>query len=522
MTHFTRKPIATAMVIAMAVISAMNGWGDCLCKDPDTGELLMDIGGKAIANTLNLVYPPWYIPYEDWDYNKDGVLDSAQFALLTELLCLDTVEIVHTFGPVTPVTVKKIQDDFEGNRALVKTLLGEFDEILDFLLDAAPLAISISDQMEAPVNAAALAEVIENDAFKNGSVPLTWAGLTYSNLAEFLFKAGDGALYHQSHGHLPSIEGTFNESNQAVACVGAAMLSVATPDLVDKAMNNTWYKRFERGVALKDLDWAYLQAKFALDADDIESIEGIAEEVADIAEESGIDEIPSFEDGDFVEIAEILGDAVWGEDGETLAELLDAAGGDVENFVYNYFVVAEYCPDYEDFEVAGDAIAGAIKVWDSAGNYTQFHNYYAWDLNEDGLADHLQISILAKLLCLNQNECESLPFVDAQALQDTWELNFGTAQSLVGDVADFLNEEDICSRDIAALVDKVADAVDEVADEMEVDHGSELLPPELFGGSVPAEWAGKTFNDLAVYLKKATLSMRKHAADADALVTQLC
>ena len=100
-------------------------------------------------------------------------------------------------------------------------------------------------------------------------------------------------------------------------------------------MNNTWYKRFERGVALKDLDWAYLQAKFALDADDIESIEEIAEEVVDIAEESGIDEIPSFEDGDFVEIAEILGDAVWGEDGETLAELLDAAGGDVENFVGN-------------------------------------------------------------------------------------------------------------------------------------------------------------------------------------------
>ncbi len=224
-----QKPLMMFVLIAVAVVPAINGWGDCLCKDPDTGELLMDIGGKAIADTLNLVYPGMLDPYEDWDYNQDGVLDSAQFALLTELLCLDPNVISFAFGPVTAATVKRIQDDFEGNRALVKTLLGEFDALLDFLLDAAPLAISISDQMEAPVNAAALAEVIEAAAFKNGVVPPTWAGLTYSDLTEFLFKAGDGALYHQSHGHLSSIKGTFNESNQAVACVGAAALSLATP-----------------------------------------------------------------------------------------------------------------------------------------------------------------------------------------------------------------------------------------------------------------------------------------------------
>ncbi|HOH29712.1 MAG TPA: hypothetical protein PLC40_08570, partial [Candidatus Hydrogenedentes bacterium] len=485
-----------SVLASVAILGLCSGMANaCPYKDSVTGEPLIAIGGEAVADAIGVIDPPSASNYTDWDVNEDGIKDAVQFALLTELLCLDP-SLVHEYDAIL---LQQVQDQFETNLALMQNLRAQANDTLPLALAAAPLAVAVSNQMKAPENAAALAGPIEAVAFTTATVPANWAGNTYADLANFLFKSGDGVIYHDAEGNIDTAVAAAD--NDAAACLAAAGLGFATPSNVADIMANIWYKRVERGVALKNLDWDYLASKFALDANDVADIQGLVADQAAI----GPDAIPTFDAGDFVAIPALNADFQWGAPGETLGSLITTYGGDVAaiwEYVLPYFeqplFPADYCDAFSDpssdeliFNVGGKAVADAIALIDTGNEVPQYHDYYSWDLNEDGIADHVQFGLLAKLLCID-NLCLEHPYLDLDAVRAAWELNLGTADAGLSEVL----QDVAVARAAAQTVVDVTNAI-KLADPSLRDV---VIEAGTFGGAVPAEWAGKTYGDLANFL----------------------
>ena len=487
---------SVSVIVLIAVLGLCSGMAyACTYKDPVTGDSLIAVGGEAVADAIGIIDPPRASNYADWDVNEDGIKDAVQFALLTELLCLDP-GLVHEYDAIW---LQQVQDQFATNFALLQDLRARANDTLPLVLAAAPLAVDVSNQMKVPANAAALAELIEAAAFTTSAVPANWAGNSYADLANFLFNAGDGVLYHDAEGNITTARTAVD--NDAASCLGAAVLGFATPSNVADIMNNIWYKRVERGIALKDLDWDYLASKFALDAGDVAAVKVLVADQAAI----GPDQIPTFAAGDFVAIPALNADFQWGAPGETLGSLVTTYSGNVAaiwEYVLPYFeqpvFPADYCDAFSDpssdeliFNVGGKAVADAITLIDTGNEVPQYHDYYTWDLNEDGIADHVQFGLLAKLLCID-NLCLEHPYVDLGAVRAAWELNYGTSDALLSEV---LQDVAVARAAAQTVVDvtNVIKLADPSLRDVTIDAGT-------FGGTIPAEWIGKTYGDLANFL----------------------
>lgn len=240
---------------------------DCVHRD-DMGYSLLNEGGKFLHNVFSLLpgqgitnIPDIFVgPYETWDINDDGIPDSDQFELLTELLCLpDDVE--HPL-----LDIAGIKDAYDANLATYWDLVYLVFDNEQAIVNLAPRVKMVGSQLRAAVGpSAANMRNVELDpcVFKECTTPTIWNGKTYGELADTLYNLGVDVDYLISKGFYGTNPSTLRTAldNASTAAFMAAGLGL------DDTLLSTFFKvnRFdalETGLALAHLDWDFLNDMF--------------------------------------------------------------------------------------------------------------------------------------------------------------------------------------------------------------------------------------------------------------------
>lgn len=287
------------------------------------GVPTMEIGGLAVANAVRFIDVhneyPHYHDYYAWDADLNGIPDHIQFALLTKVLCLP-------HGAAHPtIDVAEVQDIFWQNYTLYWDRVDTLRAEIDTALAVAPNLINLSNQMRTS-GAPELNQWIEAEAFLDGVLPEPWEGKTYRALADFMKAVGDGAIWHDEQGNIDTVA-TALDSEPAAHLIAAVM--GMSQGLIDRVLNHTAYLQVVEGLVLTGLDWQYLATLFSLTPDDVSAMETAIDAIG-----VDVDFIPAPGEDFFVlesDGVEIFSpDAPWGGEGQTLQELFDEFGDDVE------------------------------------------------------------------------------------------------------------------------------------------------------------------------------------------------
>ena len=136
----------------------------------------------------------------------------------------------------------------------------------------------------------------------------------------------------------------------------------------------------------------------------------------------------------------------------------------------------------------GAAIAAGIAMMDEHGTWGIPDNYDNWDLNADGIPDRVQFELLTDILCMSN--VSSHPTVDFEEIRTTYEDNLAMYWDMVNVAMAAESAIAAGGPDIRQVGLEIRAAV--------VDAGiqDDPLPVEVFGGTVPDGWEGRTWQDL--------------------------
>jgi beta-lactam-binding protein with PASTA domain len=307
--------------------SAVNLWvsaGPNPCPEffDEWGVATMTIGGLAIADAISQVdtndrFAQLHV-YQNWDLNNDGIADSVQLELLAHILCLPDNYEHPVIGPVKP-----IQDAFYANLALYTAQLDKYWAKEDAVIAVAQPLKNLANDMLATGDPA-LDGTFDPAAL---NLPDSWAGFTLRELAEFMIEAGGGVTWNVSQGNIGPgglVHATL-ENNTSTDHLFAALMGLDS-DTYARVLAHRWYAKFERGMALADLDWqALLSLLSGLDAGLVNQVDTLMEDT-----DYSLDDVPTeeelavYEDEGGLDLLDP--DTVWGESGETLQDLIDDFG----------------------------------------------------------------------------------------------------------------------------------------------------------------------------------------------------
>ncbi|HDP33682.1 MAG TPA: PASTA domain-containing protein, partial [Candidatus Hydrogenedentes bacterium] len=337
----------------------------------------VEIGGAALADVLQTIdadtdydLSPYY-PYETWDLNEDGILDSTQLSLLMNIMCL-------------PADTQHPTIDIAAVQAAYYQNLGTYDDLLAKVKDDEQAAITAApylQDMGVELKQAAIAAGMENDlveplAFKSGAFPDDWQDMTYGQLADFMKEVGDGIQWAVDKDYIGD-QGSSTLwvaiNNEGSRLLAAGLLGL-DENMVDRLLGSDEYQEVLKAVALVELDWAYLQDKFTLDAGLVGDVQGAIDNIEITLEDEPVlgDDVLIFESEPGVELFDPTTE--WGEDGETLQDLVDTWGDDPEEIWNNI---------EEDFDVEvpdltgmspGDASAALAAAGLAVGEITPVFN----------------------------------------------------------------------------------------------------------------------------------------------------
>ena len=136
----------------------------------------------------------------------------------------------------------------------------------------------------------------------------------------------------------------------------------------------------------------------------------------------------------------------------------------------------------------GSAIAAGIAMINPSGTWGIPDNYDNWDLNADGIPDRVEFELLTNILCMSNVNLH--PTVDLDEIRATYEENLTMYWDLV--TAAMAVEAAICAggpdlRQVGLEIQNAASAAG-IQDD--------LLPADVFGGTIPDAWVGTTWQDL--------------------------
>ena len=158
------------------------------------------------------------------------------------------------------------------------------------------------------------------------------------------------------------------------------------------------------------------------------------------------------------------------------------------------------CPslfDYDDqtwkVHIGGAGVADAIATVDTGSAYPEYHNYDAWDVNEDGILDKTQLALLMYLICLPPGTQH--PTIDIDAVQAAFQQNLGVYDDLIAKIK--ADEADAIAA-APVLVDMGTELKDRA---IAVGMQNDLVTADAFlSGILPDEWVGKTYGQMADFM----------------------
>ena len=406
-TVLDQNPLGGEYALAGSAIDLWVSAGPNPCPEffDAWGVSTFTIGGRAIADAVaqadtNNDYPKYH-DFDTWDVNGDGVLDSVQLELLARIMCLPDNYEHPVFG-----SVDAIKDDFYANLALYYEKLNKLLDVEDAVIAAAQPLKNVANQILA-VGGALLDELITPEY----NLPAVWDGYTLRELAQFMLDMGGHATWNLDQGNIGP-GGLFRqtmENNLSTAHLVAALMSFDN-SLLDEVFSDYRYVEVEKGLALADLNWQHLLdllQSYGLDPGLVNDVETLLDDTTivpeDIVEEEDLIVLET-EDGDDL----LDPDTEWGENGETLQDLIDSLGDDPEtifddiedlftempmvpdvtglllpaaetNLVGAGFVVGDVTPLYDDVAPQGTVLdqnplggdyattGSAVNLWVSAG-----------------------------------------------------------------------------------------------------------------------------------------------------------
>ena len=161
------------------------------------------------------------------------------------------------------------------------------------------------------------------------------------------------------------------------------------------------------------------------------------------------------------------------------------------------------CPDLFDYSqqdwkanIGGRAVADAITTVDTDNDLPEYHDYATWDVNEDGILDITQVSLLMHVLCLPPGTQH--PTIDIAAVQATFQQNLLTYDDFLTKIRN--DEADLIGA-APALMDMGTELLNKAT---AVSMQNDIVVAEAFlSGTVPDEWVGKTYADIANFMYDA-------------------
>ncbi len=122
-------------------------------------------------------------------------------------------------------------------------------------------------------------------------------------------------------------------------------------------------------------------------------------------------------------------------------------------------------------------------------------DYEEWDLNEDGILDKLQFALLTEILCASPNTPH--PTINFSEVHATFADNLDLYWHMVYSIKDAEAAMIAGAPDILAASNALRDAA---ADAGMLD---DVLTPDVFGGNLPPEWDGYTWETLFDVMKES-------------------
>ena len=174
--------------------------------------------------------------------------------------------------------------------------------------------------------------------------------------------------------------------------------------------------------------------------------------------------------------------------------------------LFSGIVAAQECIYKDEFgepimHTGGAALAGGLALMDLSDDFGIPTDYDTWDLNADGIPDKVSFALLTEILCMSGATVH--PTINISEIQATFDDNLVLYWNMVNTVK-------------AAEAALVAGAPD--LHQVGIELGtaaraaglivvgppltSTLLPPEVFGGTLPDMWVGKTWEDLRYTLRE--------------------
>lgn len=149
---------------------------------------------------------------------------------------------------------------------------------------------------------------------------------------------------------------------------------------------------------------------------------------------------------------------------------------------------------YEDefgepiMHTGASAIAAGMLMMDPDGSWGIPSNYDDWDLNADGIPDRAQFELLTDILCMSA--VNNHPTVDFDEIRATYADNLAMYWNLINTA--MAAEAAIVSGgpDLRQAGLEIRTAVNAKG------IAAVPLPPEVFGGTIPDGWEGRTWLDL--------------------------
>jgi hypothetical protein len=160
-------------------------------------------------------------------------------------------------------------------------------------------------------------------------------------------------------------------------------------------------------------------------------------------------------------------------------------------------VVAQDCVYRDEYgesilHTGAAAIASGMAMMDPDGSWGIPDNYDSWDVNADGVPDRVQFELLTDILCLSA--ANNHPTVDFDEIRATYEDNL----TLYWDI---VNTAMAAEAAIVAGGPDLKEAGRQIGLAVTAAGiGSVALPPEVFGGTIPDGWEGRTWQDLGSIL----------------------
>ena len=326
----------------------------------DYGNSTFTIGGRAIADAIAQADTGGdltdYYDYDAWDFDNDGVADSVMFDLLAHILCLPDTYEHPALGPVKP-----IQDSFYANLDAVNTVLNKYWDKEDEIIATAQPMKNLANQILAVGGA-----LLDDPITPEYNLTPEWDGKTLGDLAQFMLDMGGDATWHLSQGNIGpgGLIHTVFEGNVSTAHLLAAVIALDN-DLGGEILGSKYYTAVKKAFALVDLNWQYLidllQA-YGLDPALVNEVETLVDDT-EITPDDLDDDLYIATDDEGNDLLDP--DTEWGEDGETLQDLLDGLGDDPDAIwddIEDLFTEMPMVPD-----VTGELLPAAETVLNGAG-----------------------------------------------------------------------------------------------------------------------------------------------------------